>query len=50
MFKREAGDLLKDWWASGNRCDLDEFFQVNRLGAVNSEDILNRWISKIPAS
>jgi hypothetical protein len=48
MLKSETGDILKHWWASGNRIELDEFFQVNGLGAVNSEDILDRWLSKIP--
>jgi hypothetical protein len=47
MLKSETGDILKHWWASGNRIELDEFFQVNGLGAVNSEDILDRWFSKI---
>jgi hypothetical protein len=50
MFKSEAGDILKEWWASGNRFELDEFFQVNGLGAVDSVDILEKWHGKIPAT
>ncbi len=49
MLRSEAGDILRDWWASGNRYELDEFFQVNGLGAISSEDILNRWLDKIPS-
>ncbi len=47
MFKPEAGKILKDWWQCGNRYELDEFFAVKGIGAINSKDILDRWRSKI---
>jgi hypothetical protein len=43
MFKPEAGKILKDWWQCGNRYELDEFFSVKGIGAVDTADIVNRW-------
>jgi hypothetical protein len=48
MFQAEAGAILKEWWFTGNRYELDEFFQTNGLGTIDSTDILNRWLDKIP--
>lgn len=47
MFKPEAGKILKDWWQCGNRYELDEFFAVKGIGAIDSKDIVDRWRSKI---
>ena len=47
MFKPEAGKTLKAWWQCGNRYELDEFFAVKGIGAINSKDIVDRWRSKI---
>ncbi len=49
MFQAEAGAILKEWWFTGNRYELDEFFQINGLGTINSKDILTRWLDKIPS-
>ena len=49
MFKPEAGTTLKEWWAVGNRYELDEFFQLNGIGTVDSIDLLNRWLDNIPS-
>jgi hypothetical protein len=49
MFQAEAGAILKEWWFTGNRYELDEFFQINGLGTINSKDILTRWLTKIPS-
>ena len=43
MFKREAGQILKDWWQCGNCYELDEFFAVKGLGGIDTADIVNRW-------
>ena len=43
MFKSEAGKILKDWWQCGNRFELDEFFAVKGIGAIDTGDIVNRW-------
>jgi hypothetical protein len=50
MFKRETGEVLKDWWASGNRYELDEFFAIHNLGTVDGADLLSRWLRMIPLS
>jgi hypothetical protein len=47
MFRREAGDILRDWWSLGNQYEIDEFFEVNGLGSIRSDDILARWRSTI---
>jgi hypothetical protein len=43
MFRREAGDILKEWWSQGNQYEIDEFFEVNGLGSVQANDISARW-------
>lgn len=43
MFKRETGEILKEWWSQGNRYEIDEFFQANGLGAVHADDLTARW-------
>jgi hypothetical protein len=43
MFKPEAGKIMKDWWQCGNRYELDEFFAVKGIGAIDTEDIVNGW-------
>jgi hypothetical protein len=48
MFQTQAGAILKEWWSTGNRFELDEFFRTNGLGTIDSTDILNRWLAKIP--
>lgn len=48
MFKRETGTILREWWWSGNRYELEEFFQINGIGTVGATDILDRWLDKIP--
>lgn len=51
MFKPETGYILKAWWRSGNQYELKDFFRIHGLGAVSSQDILNRWkrrLSRIP--
>jgi hypothetical protein len=48
MFKTETATILKDWWLSGNRYELDQFFRINELGKVDSTDIQDRWFHKIP--
>jgi len=47
MFKPEAGKILKDWWQCGNRYELDEFFSIKGLGAVDPADIVDRWQQNI---
>jgi hypothetical protein len=43
MFKRETGEILKDWWSQGNRHEIDDFFEVNGLGTVRPDDLTARW-------
>jgi len=43
MFKPETGEILKDWWSSGNRYELDTFFVIHHIGKIDKTDILNRW-------
>jgi hypothetical protein len=47
MFKAEAARILKEWWWSGNRYELDEFFEVNSLGPIESADLRSRWVTKL---
>ena len=47
MFTREAGEILKSWWRQGNQYEIDEFFTVNGLGPIQSDDIVSRWQSRI---
>jgi hypothetical protein len=43
MFKRETGDVMREWWKVGNSYELDEFFEREGLGALSSSDLLDRW-------
>lgn len=43
MFKPEAGRILKDWWAEGNRYDTAEFLKRCGLGDLGPEAVLRRW-------
>ena len=49
MFKREAGEILREWWRSGNRDDLGVFLLKEGMGPINSSDITDRWITRIGA-
>lgn len=47
MFKPGAGTILKEWWRAGNLYELEEFFEKKGIGAITTEDILNRWLNNI---
>ena len=49
MFKREAGEALKEWWFVGNRYSLDELFSIKGIGSVDPRDIVERWHTRIAA-
>ena len=49
MFKREAGEALKEWWVLGNQYDLDELFTMKGIGPVDPRDIVKRWHNRITA-
>ena len=43
FFSRPTGDVLKAWWAQGNRHRLDVFLEKNRLPAIGPERLQARW-------
>lgn len=43
MFESETGNILKNWWAQGNRYDIFQFFYKNDLGHLNADRLLMRW-------
>lgn len=43
MFESETGNILKNWWAQGNRYDIFQFFHHNHLGHLNADRLLMRW-------
>lgn len=43
MFESEAGNILRKWWAQGNRYDIFQFFDQNDLGHLNADRLLMRW-------
>jgi hypothetical protein len=43
IFKSETGNILKNWWAQGNRYDIFQFFEQNGLGQLNADRLLMRW-------
>ncbi|RPJ01471.1 MAG: hypothetical protein EHM36_13400 [Deltaproteobacteria bacterium] len=47
MFKPEAGQILREWWRSGNRDEFEESLSREGIGPLNSSDILDRWKKKI---
>ncbi len=47
MFRRETGDILREWWSQGNQYEIDEFFEANRLGSIRADDISARWRNTI---
>lgn len=47
MFKPEAGQILREWWKSGNRDEMEEFLSREGIGPLGFEDIRNRWTALI---
>ena len=43
MFEPETGRILKKWWEQGNRYDIHQFLELNKLETLNSERLLMRW-------
>jgi len=43
MFRRETGDVLRSWWADGNRLDIFEFMETRGLGRLSMGHLLHRW-------
>ncbi len=43
MFESKTGDILRNWWAQGNRYDIFQFFDQNDLGHLNADRLLMRW-------
>jgi hypothetical protein len=43
MFDSNTGNILKKWWAQGNRYDIFQFFDQNDLGHLNADRLLMRW-------
>ncbi|MBT8371279.1 MAG: hypothetical protein KJO34_09980, partial [Deltaproteobacteria bacterium] len=43
MLKHETGDVLKKWWSQGNRYDIFQFFEINGLGPMTADLLVDRW-------
>ncbi len=43
MFRKEAGDILKNWWGQGNQYDLLQFLVRNRLNSLGPARMVKRW-------
>lgn len=43
FFKREMGDLLREWWSQGNALDIFGFMEGNGLGTLTPGPLLARW-------
>jgi hypothetical protein len=43
IFSSETGEILRKWWASGNRYDIFQFMEQNSLGVLKPEVLLRRW-------
>jgi len=43
FFRRETGDLLREWWSQGNQRDIFGFLEQNGLGPLTPAPLLARW-------
>jgi hypothetical protein len=43
IFCNETGDILRKWWAQGNRYDVFQFMEMNDLGPLGPEGLMRRW-------
>ncbi len=43
MFKREAGEILIEWWKNGNRDELEVFLDRGGIGPLDYSDLSKRW-------
>jgi len=43
IYKKETGEILRNWWKQGNRYDIFEFLYQNRLGELDHERLSKRW-------
>ncbi|MBT8351785.1 MAG: hypothetical protein KJO26_11215 [Deltaproteobacteria bacterium] len=43
MLKPETGEVLKKWWWQGNRYDIFQFFEINGLGPLTADLLVDRW-------
>lgn len=50
MFEAGAGEVLKKWWAQGNREDIQKFLSRNHLGQLGPDALLSRWRKRLQAS
>jgi hypothetical protein len=43
IFHPETGEMLKKWWAQGNRYDIFQFMEHNNFGPLEPEGLLKQW-------
>ena len=43
IYKKETGEILRNWWNQGNRYDINKFLYQNRLGELDQERLFKRW-------
>jgi len=43
MFRAETGEVLRGWWAEGNRLDIFDFMEAHDLGRLSMAHLLARW-------
>lgn len=43
IFHHETGQLLKKWWKQGNRYDIFQFLERNKMKTLSPEKLLGRW-------
>ena len=43
MLKAETSRILKKWWAQGNKYNIFQFLEVNKIGQFTLEPLIERW-------
>lgn len=43
IYLEETGEVLKRWWAQGNRWGIHRFLEENELGTLSPQALLRRW-------
>jgi len=43
IFRGETGEVLRGWWAEGNRLDVFESMESHGLGSLSLTHLLQRW-------
>jgi hypothetical protein len=43
MFREETGLILRQWWSHGNKYNIFQFLERNKMGRLSADTLIKRW-------